>query len=75
MENIKVKESVVLIVISRILVFPFFVGISIIGVSVIFARWIVNYIRFGGEFIVYTNKMNRKTIADVFVMLEESQRK
>jgi len=65
------KESITFLILSRTLSFPFFFGIAFIGAVIMFAKWIVNYIRFGGESIAYTDKMNRKTIQDVFVKLNE----
>ena len=67
----KNKLSFVFIVIQRTLAFPFFFGISFVGATMIFLKWNINFILFGGESIAYTDKMNRKTIQDVFVKLNE----
>lgn len=68
-------QYILFIVISRTLVFPFFFGIALVGSLIIFTQWIVNFIRFGGEFIAYTDKMSKKTIQDVFMKLSEMQTK
>ena len=73
MKNLEIILSIILLVVSRILAFPFFFGIAFVGAIIMFVKWIINYIRFGGESIAYTDKMNRKTIQDVFVKLNEMQ--
>lgn len=73
MKNSETRESITLLIVQRILVFPFIVGITFIGAMVWFIRWNINFIRFGGETIAYTRKMSRKTIQDVFTKLIEIQ--
>ena len=73
MKKFNNKQSIILLIVQRILAFPFFVGIAFIGSLMMFLRWIINFIRFGGESIAYTEKMNRKTIQDVFTKLKEIQ--
>jgi hypothetical protein len=71
-------KDIIWTVILRTAMFPFFLGIACIGASVLLIQWIVNYIRFGGETIAYTDKTRRKTILDVFnklCELEESDDK
>ena len=75
MRNSETRESIILLVVQRTLAFPFFFGIAFVGATIMFIKWIINFIRFGGESIAYTNKMNRKTIQDVFVKLNEMQAK
>lgn len=75
MKNSETRESIILLVVQRTLAFPFFFGIAFVGATIMFIKWIINFIRFGGESIAYTNKMNRKTIQDVFVKLNEMQAK
>lgn len=65
------KMKTLFIILQRILAFPFFFGIAFVGALMLFVKWIVNFIRFGGESIAYTDKMNRKTIQDVFVKLNK----
>lgn len=61
------KQSIIWTILGRILAFPFFFGIALVGALIIFLKWIVNYVRFGGESIAYTRKTDRKTIHDVFI--------
>jgi hypothetical protein len=75
MKNSETRQSIILLIIQRTLAFPFFFGIAFVGAMIMFIRWIINFIRFGGESIAYTDKMNRKTIQDVFVKLNEIQQR
>jgi hypothetical protein len=75
MKNSETRQSIILLVIQRTLAFPFFFGIAFVGAMIMFIRWIINFIRFGGESIAYTDKMSRKTIQDVFVKLNEIQQR
>lgn len=50
----------------RIIAFPFFSAIALIAALSQWVLYTVNFIRFGGEAITYTKKMQRATIADVF---------
>ena len=68
---IKRKDSIILIIIQRTLSFPFFLGVALVGASMIFIKWMINFIRFGGESIAYTSKTNRKTILDVFEKVQQ----
>lgn len=72
-KTVEVLITITFIVIKRILAFPFFCGIAFIGALSMFLTWIINFIRFGGESIAYTDKMNRKTIQDIFLKLIEIQ--
>lgn len=62
-----------LTIIKRILALPFFFGMAFIGAQTMLVKWCINFIRFGGEAVAYTDKMNRKTIKDVFVKLTKLQ--
>jgi len=75
MKNLETRQSIILLVVQRTLTFPFFFGIAFVGASIMFTKWIINFIRFGGESIAYTDKMSRKTIQDVFVKLNEMQQR
>jgi len=75
MKNSETRQSIILLIVERTLAFPFFFGITFVGVMILFIKWIINFIRFGGETIPYTKKMNRKTIQDVFVKLNEMQQR
>ena len=65
------KKSIARTIITRILVFPFFLGITFVHVFVLFIRLVINFIRYGGETITYTEKTNRKTIFDVYQKVAE----
>ncbi|MFA5638693.1 MAG: hypothetical protein WC961_07435 [Anaerovoracaceae bacterium] len=60
-------------ILRRILAFPFFAGLSLIGALSLWLRWMFNFILHGGEAIAYTDKMSRKTIKDVFERLMEEK--
>lgn len=62
-------ENIIFTIIGRTLGFPFFIGFSLVGILILFIKWIVNYIIFGGEYIMYTNKINRKTISETYIEL------
>ena len=59
------------IIIVRIIGFPFFLGMGIFGVIVLLLKYIINYIRFGGEAIAYTHSSERKCINDVYYKVVE----
>ena len=63
--------KIILTIITRTIMFPFFFGMAFFGAVFLFLTWIINFIRFGGEAIAYTSKTSRKTIADVFYKLNE----
>ena len=63
--------KIILTIITRTIMFPFFFGMAFFGAVFLFLTWIINFIRFGGEAIAYTSKTSRKTIADVFNKLNE----
>jgi len=62
-------------IITRILFFPFILGIAIIAVTTLFLKYMANYMQYGGEAITYTHKTQRKTINDVFNKLIENENK
>lgn len=55
----------------RVLALPFFIGLMVI--SSVFALFIKSFywVKYGGEAVNYSDKMNRKTISDVFYKLNE----
>lgn len=57
--------------IGRILGFPFFCALALIGALALWLTWCKNFIRHGGEAIAYSNKLRRKTITDVFFEVEK----
>ena len=66
------KTKIIVTIITRTIMFPFFFGLAFFGAIFLFVTWIFNYVRFGGEAIAYTRKTSRKTIADVFNKLNEN---
>lgn len=69
------KENLVIIIITRALGFPFFVCLAFISTMILFMKYVVNFILFGGEAIAYTDKTQRKSIYDVFKELQKQQEK
>lgn len=55
----------------RIVAVPFFSAIALIAALTGWVLYTVNFIRFGGEAITYTKKMQRTSIADVFNKVDE----
>jgi hypothetical protein len=55
----------------RLLAFPFFAAIGFIYLLVLWGVYCVNFLRFGGETIAYTNKTRPKSIADVYLKVED----
>lgn len=66
------KESVISIILRRILYFFPFFFIAITGVFILLFRYMYNYVLFGGESIAYTHKNQRKQISDVYDVVSES---
>ena len=52
--------------ILRLLGLPFFAGLLGIGTVYYFFVKLYLWVRYGGEAVNYSEKMNRKTISDVF---------
>ena len=63
-----------MIYIKRLLGLPFFMGLLIIGLIWHFFLKTFYWMKYGGEAINYSDKMNRKTISDVFYSVERSVR-
>ncbi len=57
-----------------ILQLPFMLGLTFIACMVIFVRWNINFIKYGGEGITYSKDVNNKTIYDVYVKLDKIQK-
>jgi hypothetical protein len=55
----------------RLLAFPFFAAIGFLYLLVLWGVYCVNFLRFGGETIAYTNKTKPKSIADVYLKVED----
>ena len=56
---------------KRFLAFIPFAVLSLIGVLFLWFKYLINFIRFGGETITYTHKNERKTIRDVYNIIED----
>jgi len=55
----------------RIIALPFFAALVLIGTVRLYFGYLINFLRFGGESIVYTNSRNQATIQDVFDTLSK----
>tara|TARA_R110000782_G_scaffold262205_1_gene354165 strand:+ start:457 stop:717 length:261 start_codon:yes stop_codon:yes gene_type:complete len=67
----KQNELTLFLVVQRIFAFPFFAGLSFIGAFFMWLKWIYNFVKHGGEAVVYTHKMSRKTIHNLLQELIE----
>jgi len=59
--------------IKRIIAWPLFVVIGMVFALYLWGCWSINFLRFGGEVIVYTHDNQRKTIADIYNKLSEGE--
>lgn len=50
----------------RVFVLPFVAMLSLVGLLIMWIKYIINFILYGGEFIVYTNNDETKTIQDIY---------
>ena len=57
--------------IKRIISLPFFAVFVLIAVIALWVKYCMNFIKFGGEAIIYTNANQRKTILDIYDRLEK----
>ena len=64
--KITIIENIIFTIIGRVLIFPFFIGFALVTSMILFFIWTINYIIFGGEFMVYSKKINRKTISETY---------
>ena len=60
-------------IIIRILFLIPFTLLALIGILILFGKYMINYVRFGGESIAYTEKNTRKTIKDIYDKLNENE--
>ena len=65
----KTLETIIL----RILFFIPVLITAVLAVLVLFFKYMINYIKYGGETIAYTHKTQRKSINDVFNKLIENE--
>jgi hypothetical protein len=57
--------------IKRLLGLPFYMGLLAIGMIWQFVLKSFLWMKYGGEAVNYNDKMNRKTISDVFYKLQD----
>ncbi len=72
--NAMKNENIIIIVIVRILFFVPFLLMAFVGSFVMFFRWMGNYAKHGGETIAYTDKMNRKTIQELYELIDKNSK-
>lgn len=65
------KKSKLESIIIRGIGFPFFAALSLIAAIILWVRYMVNFIKHGGEAVVYTNKMNPTTMPQLFAKMTE----
>lgn len=70
-ENTSYQESVLSIVLRRILYFFPFLLMAITSVFILLFRYMHNYVLYGGESIAYTHKKQRKQISDIYDVVSE----
>lgn len=66
------KKWSIILVVQRILGFPFFAALTFIAAISMWLKWIWNFGKYGGEAIAYTKKINKRTIQDVFQKVMEN---
>jgi len=60
-------------IVFRIIALPFFVVLALIAALRLWVKYIVNYIKYGGEFVAFTNIQTPTTIQDSLNKLIENQ--
>ena len=60
--------------ILRILSFPVVAILFFMAMIMAYLEWVRKYILYGGEFIVYEDKNERKTIKDIYLMMKEKNK-
>ena len=58
----------------RIVAYPGVLIVITVGILSLWVRMQVNFLRFGGEFMAYTAKVNPKTISEVYLMLSRANK-
>lgn len=61
-------------VLYRIFILIFLAPPSFIAAMKMWFKWMFNFLKYGGEMIAYSKKVNRKTILDVFEKLIEEEK-
>jgi len=59
----------------RLLLLPFISVVIIVAVFYKVTKSLILFLLFGGEFIIYHNKNETKTIQDIYNLLEEQYKK
>lgn len=59
-------NNIIITIVQRTLILPFFSCIIFIAYIFSFFKQIINFLIYGGEVITYTKKNNRKTIQDIY---------
>lgn len=67
------NQPFILTLFIRLIAFPFFAGLLIVGHLQIYVREVIGFFRYGSETIIYTKIRNRTTIQDVFNKLQKMQ--
>lgn len=67
------NQPFIITLLIRIIAFPFFAGLHLVGQLFIFTVQMINFFRYGSETIVYTRNRTRTTIQDVFNKLQKMQ--
>jgi len=61
----------ILRIINRLTGLPLFMILALFGIIILWFKYVINFITYGGEAISYTKKTQRKTINDVFEEVQE----
>ena len=56
----------ILRIVQRLIGLPLFMVLALVGTIILWFKFVINFIIYGGEAISYTEKTQRKTINDVF---------
>ena len=56
----------ILRIVNRLTGLPFFIVLALVSTIILWFKFVINFIIYGGEAISYTKKTQRKTINDVF---------
>jgi hypothetical protein len=59
-------------IIIRVIAFPFFSAIGLLYSIVLWIRYSLNFLWYGGEAVAYTKRINSVTITDLVYKLDET---
>ena len=65
----KIKDLIL-----RILSFPVVAILFFMAMIMAYLEWVRKYLLYGGEFIIYEDKNERKTIKDIYLMMKEKNK-